>query len=63
MSNVLFCVDWSNELINESVEEMWNFIRLKYNEPVDQRVPCIGSRKKKKSNFISKETLKLISQK
>jgi len=60
MASMLMSIDWNKELANKGVEDTWEFIKLKYDE-VLIRVPYVGCKKKKKSNFISKETLKLIS--
>ena len=62
MANMLMPVDWHNELANKGVEDTWDYIKSKYVEAVDQCIPCVGCKKKRKSNFISKETLKLISR-
>ena len=60
MANMLMSINWNDELASKGVEDTWEFIKLKYDEAVDQCIPCVGCKKKKKSNFISKETLKLI---
>lgn len=62
MASMLMAIDWNKEFANKGVEDTWEFIKLKYDEVVDLCIPCVGCKKKKKSNFISKETLKLISR-
>jgi len=49
MANMLMPVDWNNELANIGVEDTWDFIKSKYVEAVDQCIPCVGCKKKKKS--------------
>ena len=62
MAEHLVDIDWQAELSGKSVQEIWNFIRDKYNEAVEKFVPVVGSKRKMKSNFMSSETLKLIKE-
>jgi len=55
-------VDWNKELANKGVEDTWEFTKLKYDEVVDLCIPCVGSKKKKKStgNVIRTENMSIV---
>ena len=62
MGIILASTDWEKELENKNVDESWKSIKRQYLEAEAICVPYAGTRKKKKSHFISKETIKLIKE-